>query len=85
VTSSAASPLKADHNVIAVPTRTIPNLVVRLGSPFSPRLRRLRPDIGYRKKTSNEKARRVLGWSPRDAREAIADAVMSMVAKGLVK
>lgn len=43
------------------------------------------PDIGYSKKTSNEKARRMLGWSPRDPHEAIAAAAQSMVAKGLVK
>jgi len=42
------------------------------------------PDLDYAKKTSNEKARRVLGWTPRDPREAIASAAESMVAKGLV-
>ncbi|HEY0260254.1 MAG TPA: aldehyde reductase, partial [Lacisediminihabitans sp.] len=39
-----------------VPTRTIPNIVVRLGSPFSPRFRSIAPDLGYAKRTSNEKA-----------------------------
>lgn len=42
------------------------------------------PDAGYSKKTTNEKARRMLGWNPRDPHEAIAAAAESMVAKGLV-
>lgn len=67
-----------------VPTRTIPDLVVRLGAPFSPRLRSIRPDVGYRKRTSNEKARRVLGWSAREPERAIADAAESLVSAGLI-
>lgn len=42
------------------------------------------PDLDYAKQTSNEKARRVLGWTPRDPHEAIAAAAESMVEKGLV-
>ncbi|WEO77410.1 aldehyde reductase [Cryobacterium sp. SO2] len=67
-----------------VPTRTIPNLVVRVAALFSARFRSTVPDLGYAKKTSNAKARRVLGWSPRGARGAIAAAAESMVRKGLV-
>jgi nucleoside-diphosphate-sugar epimerase len=68
-----------------VPTRSLPNLVVRLGAMFSPRFRAMAPDLGYAKKMSNEKARRVLGWTPRDPREAIVAAARSMVREGLVK
>jgi nucleoside-diphosphate-sugar epimerase len=64
-----------------VPTRSIPDLVVRLGAPFSARFRMIVPDLGYSKKTSNEKALRVLGWTPRDPREAIVAAAESMIAK----
>ncbi len=67
-----------------VPTRTIPNLVVRVGALFSARFRSLVPDLGYRKQTSNEKARRVLGWNPRRPEDAIVAAAQSMVEKGLV-
>ena len=42
------------------------------------------PGPGFAKLTSNERARTVLGWAPRDAREAIVAAAESMVAKGLV-
>lgn len=67
-----------------VPTRTVPNAVVRAGAIARPEFRAIVPDLGYAKRTTNEKARRVLGWEPRDAHEAIREAATSMVAKGLV-
>ena len=67
-----------------VPGRVIPNIVVRIGALFSPTFRPIVADLGYSKGTSNEKARRMLGWTPRDPHEAIAAAAESMVARGLV-
>jgi nucleoside-diphosphate-sugar epimerase len=57
---------------------------VRAGAVFNQRFREIVPDLGYAKQTSNEKARRVLGWTPRDPKEAIVAAAESMVAKNLV-
>jgi nucleoside-diphosphate-sugar epimerase len=54
-----------------VPTRTIPNVVVRLGARFNPQFRAIAGELGYRKKISNAKARRVLGWEPRPSAQAI--------------
>ena len=68
-----------------VPTRTIPDLVLRAVALFNAELRPFIPDLAHAKKTSNEKARQVLGWTPRVAREAIAAAAKSMVVKGLLK
>jgi nucleoside-diphosphate-sugar epimerase len=68
-----------------VPTRSLPDFLVRIGAPFSAQFREIAPDLGYAKRTSNEKARRVLGWTPRDPHEAIAAAAESMVRRGLVK
>jgi len=68
-----------------VPTRSIPSLIVRIGALFSAELRPFVPDLGYAKKTSNEKARRLLGWTPRDPHEAIVAAAESMARKGLVR
>lgn len=65
------------------PTRTVPNVAVRVGAVLSPRLRSVVPDLGHAKRTSNEKARTVLGWTPRDPEEAIVAAAESMVARGL--
>jgi nucleoside-diphosphate-sugar epimerase len=68
-----------------VPTRSLPNLVLRIVALFNAELRLSIPDISYTKKTSNEKARRVLGWAPRDPREAIVAAAKSMAKKGLLE
>jgi nucleoside-diphosphate-sugar epimerase len=51
-----------------VPTRSIPNFVVRAAALFSPRFRSMVLDLGYRKRLSDAKARRILGWQPRDRR-----------------
>lgn len=67
-----------------VATRTVPNIVVRIGSVFSPQLRSIAPDLGYAKRTFNEKARRTLGWVPRDPKDAIVAAAETLVKKGLV-
>jgi len=66
-------------NARLVPSRSIPNFVLRVVSLFNAELRPFIPDLGYAKKTSNEKARRMLDWRPRDAREAIVAAAESMV------
>jgi nucleoside-diphosphate-sugar epimerase len=52
-----------------VPTVTIPDEQVR----------DVVPDLGYERKVSSEKARRVLGWTSRSAEEAIVAAGRSMV------
>ena len=67
-----------------VPTRSIPNPMLRAIALVNAEMRHVVPDLGYAKRTSNEKARRVLDWQPRDPREAILAAAKSMVRKDLV-
>lgn len=67
-----------------VPTRSAPNLVLRMASFFNPTIRGIVPDLGYAKKTSNRKARSLLDWTPRDPTEAIVAAAESMIRKGLI-
>ncbi|WP_305785528.1 SDR family oxidoreductase [Symbioplanes lichenis] len=62
-----------------VPTRTVPNVIVRAAALVNPEFRAFAPELGFAKRTSNEKARRVLGWSPRDPEEAIVAAARSLV------
>lgn len=68
-----------------VPTRKIPDIVVRAGARVSAQMRAIVADLGYARNTSNDKARRVLGWRPRPPSEAILAAAESITAKGLVK
>ncbi|TCK26860.1 NAD-dependent epimerase/dehydratase family protein [Pseudonocardia endophytica] len=66
-----------------VPTRSIPSVVVRLAALFSAEFRPVVGDLGYAKKVSDSKARRVLGWAPRPSVDAIVAAGESMVRRGL--
>lgn len=68
-----------------VPTRALPNVVLRALAVFNADLRPIVHDLGYAKATSNEKARRMLGWTPRPPREAVIAAARSMVDRGLLK
>ncbi|ROS75641.1 nucleoside-diphosphate-sugar epimerase [Curtobacterium sp. PhB130] len=67
-----------------VPKHSMPNAAVRAAARFRPEFRASVPDLGYAKRTSNERARTVLGWTPRDPKDAITAAAESMVARGLV-
>ena len=68
-----------------VNTRTLPNWVVRLGAFKDPALRGSIPLLGRRLNATSEKAKRVLGWSPRPREEAIMATAESLVRLGLVK
>jgi nucleoside-diphosphate-sugar epimerase len=67
-----------------VPTRTIPNAVVRLAALFNAEFRPVAIDLNYVKKVSNDRARRVLGLRPRTSEQAIIASAESMIAKSLV-
>jgi len=67
-----------------VPTRTIPNAVVRIAALFSAEFRPVAADLDYVKKISNGKACDVLGWQPRTSQEAVIAAADSMIEKSLV-
>ncbi|WP_217602997.1 aldehyde reductase [Chitinophaga sp. GbtcB8] len=68
-----------------VPTRTLPDWVVRIAALFSPVAKNIAPQLSRNKKTSNQKAKTLLGWQPRCNEEAILSAVKSMVEFGLIK
>lgn len=61
-----------------VPTRRLPTFVVRLGALRSPQLRALLPDLGYARRASSAKARRVLDWTPRPSEDAVRAAARSL-------
>jgi dihydroflavonol-4-reductase len=68
-----AKVLKARMGAAAkkVPTRQLPNWLVRLAALRDPAIKLILPELGKKKSISNEKARRLLGWAPRSNEEAI--------------
>lgn len=68
-----------------VPTRQLPDWVVRLAVLRDPAIKLILPELGKVKNATNEKARRVLGWAPRSNEEAIVATAESLVRLGLLK
>jgi nucleoside-diphosphate-sugar epimerase len=68
-----------------VPTRQLPNWMVRLAALRDPAIKLILPELGKRKNGTNEKARRMLGWMPRSNEEALVATAESLVRLGLLK
>jgi nucleoside-diphosphate-sugar epimerase len=68
-----------------VPTKVVPDWVVRLVSLFDSSVAQILPELGKSKNATNEKARRVLGWAPRSNEDAIIAAAESLVRLGKSK
>jgi len=68
-----------------VPTREVPNWVVRLVAMKDPAAKQILPELGKRKNATNEKAKRMLDWAPRSNEEALVATGESLVRLGLLK
>lgn len=68
-----------------VPTRQLPNWLLRLIAPLQPSVRQILPELGKTRNASSEKAKRMLGWSPRSNEECIVATGESLVQLGLLK
>jgi nucleoside-diphosphate-sugar epimerase len=68
-----------------VPTRQLPNWMVRLASLRDAAVKQIIPELGKVKNATSEKAQRVLGWAPRSAEEAIVATAESLVRLGLLR
>ena len=67
-----------------VPTRQLPNWLVRLAALRDPALKQITPELGKRREATNDKARRLLGWAPRPPEEALVATAESLLRLGLV-
>jgi nucleoside-diphosphate-sugar epimerase len=64
-----------------VSTREIPDFAVRLAARYrDPSLREITLALGRRNRHTTEKARRILDWQPRPARDTILDCARSLLA-----
>jgi nucleoside-diphosphate-sugar epimerase len=62
-----------------VPTRTVPNLLVRAMAVFDPGVRSIVGQLGRKTEASSERARTRLGWSPRPIDETIVECAQSLL------
>jgi len=68
-----------------VPTRQLPNWLVRLAAMRDRSIRQIVPELGKIKNASHDKASRLLGWHPRSREEAILASADSLMRLGLLK
>jgi dihydroflavonol-4-reductase len=68
-----------------VPTRRLPTWLVKIAGRFDPEVRQIVTELGKRRTASNDKARRLLAWSPRSNEEAVIATAESLVRLALVK
>jgi dihydroflavonol-4-reductase len=67
-----------------VPTRELPNWLVRLAALRDPTVKQILPELGKTKNATNAKARRLLGWAPRSNEESILATAESLIKLRLV-
>jgi nucleoside-diphosphate-sugar epimerase len=82
-----AKVLKARMGATAkrVPTRELPNWLVRLASLRDPAVKQILPELGKKKNGTNAKAKRLLGWAPISNEDSIVATAESLVRLGLLK
>jgi nucleoside-diphosphate-sugar epimerase len=68
-----------------VPTRQLPDWLVKLGRFKESAVKQIIPELGKIKNASSEKAQRVLGWSPRSREDCIVATADSLLRLGLLK
>ncbi len=68
-----------------VPTRQLPNWLVRLAAIPDPAVRQILPELGKRKNATSQKAQRLLGWTPRSREDALVATAESLLRVGLLK
>lgn len=68
-----------------VPTRVLPNWVVRIAARFDPGIRAVAGELGKSKSASADKAHRLLDWRPRSNEQAILATAQSLIDLGLTK
>jgi len=67
-----------------VPTRKVPDFVLRLASLFDKDLTAVTPGLGKKHDYSSAKAQSVLGWRPRPMEETVLDCARSLIVEGAV-
>jgi nucleoside-diphosphate-sugar epimerase len=67
-----------------IPTRTLPDFVIRVAGLFDKITRVVVPRLGHSETISNERIKRVLGWQPRGTEEMVVATGESLIEQGLV-
>ena len=62
-----------------LPKGELPDWLLKVLTLVNPPLKAVVPELGRERHCSNEKARRVLGWTPRTEEEAIIESAQTLI------
>ncbi len=68
-----------------VPTRELPNWLIRIAALVDPSVGQIVPELGTVKNATSQKAQRLLDWAPHSREDAIVATAESLVRLGLLK
>jgi dihydroflavonol-4-reductase len=68
-----------------VPTRRLPDLLVRVAALFDPMVRTAVTELGAERHTDARHARELLGWQARPVQQTVLDTARSLLEQGLVR
>lgn len=68
-----------------VPSRELPNWLLRMFALVVPDVRQVLPELGIVKNATNAKAKRVLCWEPRSNEESLVATAKSLISLGMLK
>ncbi|MEE2565261.1 NAD-dependent epimerase/dehydratase family protein [Hyphobacterium marinum] len=68
-----------------IPTKQLPDWVVRLIAVFDPVIRGITPLLGVERKIDNSRTLADLGWQPRDLDTMVVDCGESLITQGVIK
>ncbi|KAB8180082.1 NAD-dependent epimerase/dehydratase family protein [Microbispora catharanthi] len=71
---------KLPDEAAKVPTRTMPDIIVKLLAHLNPQMAMLRPELGRTRLVDSSKARTQLGWHPRPTEQTIIDTATALIA-----
>jgi len=83
--SEIAAVLKNTYPKIKIPTRKLPNFMVRIFSLFDPTLNPILLDLGTKRLLNHSKAVNQLGWNPILPETAVITSALSILKLGIVK
>jgi len=67
-----------------IPTRKLPNFIMRIASKWDKTVRLVINDLGYRTEVSNDRIKKVLSWKPRSLDDMVISMAESMIKHGIV-
>ena len=62
-----------------VPSWQVPDWIVRVSALWDPAVRQILPELGRTRNATSDKARRLLGWTPRSAEDAVIATAESLI------